>query len=215
MTSSSFLTDPNQILVADASVLINLNATGYAAQIILCFPGSFVVTSRALAELELGAVKGHNDAKLVRDLIADGTARLVDLSDSGDRLYRSLIDGATEQTLDDGEAATIAYAHQVSGIALIDERKARSICAARYPALAIASTVDLLTHSMVEQSLGRDDQILGVANALRLARMRVPPHQRGLVVDLIGPSEAANCNSLPRQHRTGRKLKGSPPCSGD
>jgi predicted nucleic acid-binding protein len=202
MTSSSFLTDPNQILVADASVLINLNATGYATQIILCFPGSFVVTSCALAELELGAAKGHNDAKLVRNLITDGTVHLVDLSDCGHTLYRSLIDGTTEQTLDDGEAATIAYAHQISGVALIDERKARSICATCYPALAIASTVDLLTHSMVEQSLGRDRQILSVANALRLARMRVPPHQRELVVDLIGTSEALNCNSLPRRHRT-------------
>lgn len=202
MTSSSFLTDPNQILVADASVLINLNATGYASQIVPSVPGSFVVTESAFAELKLGAAKGHDDEKLVRGLFDSGMARLVDLSYAGNNLYRSLIDGAAQQTLDDGEAATIAYAQESSGVALIDERKARSLCVARLPALAIASTVDLLTHPAVRHTLGRQSQIQAITNALRRARMRVPPHQMDLVIDLIGPDEAANCNSLPRRRRT-------------
>lgn len=201
MTSSNFLTDPSQTLVADASVLINLNATGYASQIVLSLPGSFVVTERAFAELKLGAAKGHNDEKLVRGLFDAGTARLVDLSDAGNNLYRSLVDGAAEQTLDDGEAATIAYAQEASCVAVIDERKARSLCATRFPALAMASTVDLLTHAAVKDALGPQTQIQAITNALRRARMRVPPHQQDLVVDLIGSDEAANCNSLPRRRR--------------
>lgn len=201
MTSSSFLTDPDQVLVADASVLINLNATGYASQIVLALPGSFVVTETTLAELRLGAAKGHNDDELVCDLIDAGMTRLVDLGAPGISLYRSLVDGTTEHTLDDGESATIAYALEASGVAVIDERKARSLCASRFPALPIASTVDLLVHAAVRNALGHQTQVQAIAAALRHARMHVAPHQLDLVIELIGRSEAANCSSLPRRHR--------------
>lgn len=201
MTSSSLLTDPHQILAADASVLISLNATGCALEIIRSVPGSFVVTASVFAELERGARKGHNDAEIVRTLIETGGARLVELSDAGNDEYRSLVDGSAEHTLDDGEAATIALAHEVAGVALIDERKARSICSLRFPALAVGSTVDLLIHKAVLAALGREGQIQAIKNALHDARMRVPQHQLDLVIDLIGPDEAANCKSLPRRAR--------------
>ncbi len=204
MTFSSFPIDPNAILVADASVVINLNATGRAEDIIQAHPGSIVLTDAAFAELAAGANKGHNDHEQVQVLVDSGAMRQVSLGESGLRVYASLIEGSALKTLDDGEAATIGYAHEVGGVAIIDERKARTICEKAFPGLSIASTVDMLTHSLVEEALGRQGQIKAVTNALRGARMRVPPHQVELVVDLIGEEVAATCNSLPRAARMAR-----------
>jgi predicted nucleic acid-binding protein len=57
--------------------------------------------------------------------------------------------GPAQTTLDDGEAATIAHAVALNGVALIDERKANRICTERFPELRIASTVDILVHPSV------------------------------------------------------------------
>jgi predicted nucleic acid-binding protein len=103
--------------------------------------------------------------------------------------------------LDDGEAATIGYACEIGGIALTDERKARSICASDFPDLVVASTVDLLTHDTVRNVLGHQGHIDAIMKALRNARMRVPPHQVGMVVEIIGEETAATCNSLSKAMR--------------
>jgi hypothetical protein len=57
MTSSGFLLNPGAGLVADASVIINLNATARAADIIDAIPHPFLVTENAFSELEAGAGK--------------------------------------------------------------------------------------------------------------------------------------------------------------
>jgi hypothetical protein len=52
-----------------------------------------------------------------------------------------------------GEVATIAYAQEIAGIALIDERKARTMCATSFPNLVIACTVELLMHDTIATAL--------------------------------------------------------------
>jgi hypothetical protein len=84
---------------------------------------------------------------------------------------------------------------------MIDERKARNLCADRFPELQVVSTVDLLLHEIVAAALGRQGQIDAVVNALQLARMRVPPDQVNRVVTLIGDQSATSCRSLPRAAR--------------
>ncbi len=201
MTSSDFLTDPQQILVADTSVLINLNGTGCALEILEAVPGSFFITDRVFSELARGTKHGHTDVDLVQRLVEAGAATVSELGQTGIALYRPLVDGNAQSTLDDGEASTIAYAQEVSGVALIDERKARSICSARFPGLTVGSTVDLLVHDAVSQAIGADRLVQALKNALHYSRMRVPPHNLDVVVELIGAREAANCASLPRQRR--------------
>lgn len=202
MSSSSFPLEAASILVADASVVINLNATGCALEIIRAQPGSMAVTDNALAELARGRRNGHRDGEKLQALIDAGAVRLVTLDDNGSRIYELLVGGAAMRTLDDGEAATISYAHHVGGIAMIDERKARTICASEFPQLKLASTVDLLLHEDVGRALGKRSQAEAIVNALRDARMRVPPHQIEAVVGLIGSEAAAGCRSLPRSVRT-------------
>jgi predicted nucleic acid-binding protein len=202
MSSSSFPINGDTILVADASVVINLNATGRARDIIQGQPGSLVVTENAFAELATGAKKGHNDHAQLQTLIDIGAVRVVTLGESGSSIYSTLVEGSALRTLDDGEAATIGYAHETGAIALIDERKARILCERDFPGLSIVSTVDFLTHELVATALGPEGQVEAIINALHNARMRIPPHQIERVIKLIGVENAALCNSIPRKMRT-------------
>ena len=201
MNSLSFPIDTLPMLVADASVVINLNATGCASEIIRAYKGSVVVTAIAFAELVAGARNGHSDDKKLQALIDSGTVKVVHLGETGNTIYSSLVEGSATCTLDDGEAATIGYAHETGAVAMIDERKARNICDREFPQMTVLSTVDLLTHNVVETALGKEGQINAILNALRDARMRVPTHQVEMIVNLIGDDAAATCNSLPRTVR--------------
>jgi predicted nucleic acid-binding protein len=201
MSSSNFLTDPHTVLVVDASVVINLNATGCARAIITAFPNRWVVTTNAFAELRNGMRNGHDDARALQTLIDAGVVELVGLGDAGGRVYETLVDGSALRTLDDGEAATIGYAHEAGGITLIDERKAMSLCADRFPDLLVVSTVRLLLHERVVRALGEQAHVDAITGALKKARMRVPPDQISQVVAIIGEESASSCMSLPKSAR--------------
>ena len=201
MSLSSFLTNSQIDLVADASVIINLNATARAADIIRAFRNPFVVTDNACAELEAGIRSGHRDYEQLTGLIDAGFMQRVQLGAASAPVYESLVSGSTAKTLDDGEAATIAYAHKSGGVALIEQRKAKAICAVLFPRLQIASTVELLLHDAVATVLGAKGQVDAIVNALMTARMRVPPEHLARIKGLIGPERAALCTSLPRATR--------------
>jgi predicted nucleic acid-binding protein len=170
----SFPLDPSKPLVADASVVINLNATLRAAEIISTLSNALLVTENARVELEAGLRNGHADAEKLRVLIHAGSVRVVHLNTVGTGIYEGLIEGAAERTLDDGEAATIAYACETDGIAIVDERKARSLCATLFPHLIMMSTAELLASDTIATRLGRDGQAAAIVNALQGGRMRVP-----------------------------------------
>lgn len=201
MSSLNFPIKPPTVLVADASVVINLNATGRAQDIITALPIRYAVTENARAELAGGARNGHDDARKLQTLLDGGFVDLVRLGDSGNSIYESLVEGSALRTLDDGEAATIGYAYEIGGVAMIDERKARSLCTDRFPELQVVSTVDLLLHEIVAGALGRQGQIDAIINALQVARMRVPLDQVNRVVALIGDQSATSCRSLPKAAR--------------
>jgi predicted nucleic acid-binding protein len=199
----SFPADPSRPLIADASVVINLNATLCAAQIIISVPNKLHVTATARVELKGGLRNGHLDAEKLDELIKTGAIRIAELGSDALAIYESLIEGPRESTLDDGEAATIACAHERKGIAIIDERKARSICVARFPDLTIVSSAEILTSDVVANALGREAQITAIVNALRIGRMRVPLEHVEAVICLIGEEHALSCPSLPKSVRRG------------
>jgi predicted nucleic acid-binding protein len=201
MSLSNFPTDPRVTLIGDASVLINLIATGRANEILGALPNPFAVTENACTEIEDGTRKGHDDHEQLVRLIAAGMAKRVTLGASALAVYEMLVDGSAMRTLDDGEAATIAYAHATSGVALIDERKARSLCAASFPRLIVISTAELLMHSAVSASLGKQGQADAIFNALIIGRMRVPVEHILQLTRIIGDDRAAQCSSLPKAWR--------------
>jgi len=188
-------------VVLDASAAINLCAAGCADDILRALPNTALVVDAIPAELEQGRHRGRRDAETLCELVAAGLVRVVTLGEPAEAIFESLVIGGAAQTLDDGEAATIAYAVEHRSVAVIDERKAIRICGQRFPARRLGCTVDVFAHPDVLRTLGRERASQAVANALQLARMRVLPHHVNWVVDLIGAEQAALCASLPRSVR--------------
>ena len=201
MECQSWLNDPTVLVVADTSVAINLNATGCSETILDALPNRLVVPKQVALELEDGRRNGHNDVDGFDELVAAGQIEIVRLSNHGLQHFRNLVLGPAAQTLDDGEAATIAYALEHNAMALIDERKANRICSERFDSLHTGYTVDVLMHATIEATLGRIGLAEAVFNALYNGRMRVPEHHVGWVVNLIGSERAEQCASLPRSVR--------------
>lgn len=200
MSASRFFASTQSILVADASIVINLNASGHAAEIVKALPYRIVVSDNAGTELEGGERNGHGDARQLQELILSGLVRRVEIGAIGMPIYESLIDGSARLTLDDGEAATIACAVELSGVALLDERKARRLCATSFAALPLGCTAELFLHPAVSTALGLH-HVTAVVRALQVGRMRVPSECLGDIASLIGPEHAACCVSLPKAAR--------------
>ena len=190
--------------VADASVIINLNASGCAREIASAFPGRIAVVDIVLGELETGRPKGRQDAALLRQLIDDGAVDLVRLDDDAEEHFARLVIGPAEATLDDGEAATLAYAVQQEGVVIIDERKATRLCAALFPQIVVRTSLDLFAHADVLQHLGSARLGQALFEALVHGRMRVPPQFEAWIVEQIGPARAGQCPSLPPRLRIGK-----------
>jgi predicted nucleic acid-binding protein len=195
MQPQSSLRDPEALLVADTSTAINLNASGRSREILRAIPNRVVVAETILVELEAGKRRGRRTADHLKALINDGFVEVITMGDIGAQHFEELVIGPATETLDDGEAATIAVALEHHGIALIDERKAHRIGRKRYPDLRTGCTVDVFAHPAVLRVLGEQKLASSVLSALMLARMHVLPHHADWVVKLVGADNAAHCNS--------------------
>jgi len=202
----SCLTDPAIDIVADASTLINLNASGQVRAIVPALPNALLVTDVVLGELQENSRRGRRDADLLNGLISEGLIRLVKVEALKEGIFQRLVSGRSIDTLDDGEAATIAYAVEARAMALIDERKANRICRGSYPQLVVGCTVDVLCHDRVQEVLTRAALGQAVFDALQGARMRVLQRHLAWVVDMIGPERAVLCESLPRSARLAKAV---------
>lgn len=204
MTSRG-LADQLQDLVGDASAVINLIASGMARTILESLPARLRVVRAVSSELASGRLRGWNSSERLVTLVQSGLVDIVELDDSSNECFESLVVGSAVDTLDDGEAATIAYAHATGAMALIDEKKARRICGSRFPELAVSTTVDLLTSAHIAKILGAQAVGDAIFNALRAGRMRVPAADYERVVTIIGAARAALCTSLPLHVRHVKK----------
>jgi predicted nucleic acid-binding protein len=194
-------TDSIALTVADTSTVINLNATGCADRILEALPAKIVVVDFVVGELEGGRQGGRPDADMLREMVASGLIEIVTLNNKGADHFERLVVGPAMSTLDDGEAATIAYAATNNAIAVIDERKATRICAEKFPEVQISCTVDIMAHVEVRRRLGDGPLADAVFNALQRGRMNVAMHHVKWVLELIGPERANVCTSLPKSVR--------------
>jgi predicted nucleic acid-binding protein len=202
----SKLIDPALPIVLDASVVINLASTGVAKRILDALPNGVVVVDTVEEDLSRNK-KDQASLIVLASLVQAQTAELAKASDFTQGYFESLVAGAGPDTLDDGEAATIAYALECNAIPILDERKALRICRERYVALPTASTIDILSHPAVERVLGRALLADAVAKALD-AHMRVLPDHIEWLVDLLGPEKLSTYVSIPASIRAAL-LKGN------
>lgn len=198
MGSLSCLTDPSLPVVIDTSTAINLIASEFAADIVSALPVRLLAVDEVPAELELGRRRGRPHADLLQEIVSAGGIKIVPLCDDANVIFESLVVGRAAETLDDGEAATLAYAVKTGAIPVIDERKANRICDEKFPGIRLGSTCDLFSHPVVMDRMGRDRVRRAVINALQQARMQVQPQFFQWVLELIGKDQAALCPSLPR-----------------
>jgi predicted nucleic acid-binding protein len=201
MGSPSFLTEPSALLVVDASGVISLNATGCAATIIRALSQRIVVTEAVQAELASGRSSGRRDADFLKDLVEGGLVEVTGLGEAGLAHFETLVAGPAIDTLDDGEAASIACAAERQGAVILDDAKAIRICAREFPGIRIGCTVDLLSHPCLAKTLSRSDLAEAVFQALQQGRMRVFSKYLNWVTELIGMERAALCRSLPASVR--------------
>jgi predicted nucleic acid-binding protein len=193
------------IVVADASVIINLNATQCAAEILRSLPQRLAVVEVVCSELEEGRGRGRQDADRLQELVAANLIDVVRLGDIGDALFERLVVGPAISTVDDGEAATIAYAVENTLRVAIDDAKALRICREHFATVPRQCSVEIFQDAAVAERLGHDKLSHAVRNAMQVARMRVPPEHIAWVVELIGEEATRSCSSLPRHiFRTAR-----------
>jgi predicted nucleic acid-binding protein len=203
MIWSGFRAEAASELIADASVIIGLNASGHARLILELTPARVLVPDNARRELEIGKQFGHDDSDQLNELISADLVRYVTLDGSAMTAYEALIDGSLVETLDDGEAAVIALASARGAIAMLDERRARRICRAQFPRVVQGCTAQWLLEA---NALETEIHVRAMLGALRKGRMRVPPEFVDNVVRLIGQEAAAECPSLPRMVRRANSI---------
>ena len=196
----------------DASVVVNLNATGFADRILSAIPAEVFIPIAVERELKRGALKGHSDATDLAELLSRGLADVLKVPAAAQSEYVALVSGSAVGSLGDGEAATIASSYAMGAWAAIDERKARRVCGERYQRVKIASTVDILAHPDVMASMSKDENSAALLAALEVANMQVQEQHMDWVVSRIDPARIERCLSLPRQvreaHRTSKYKTG-------
>lgn len=198
MTFSSSLSSNERPLILDASVLINLIGSGYGERILaaLCVPVS--VSDYAADEILNG---GHDDAAVMRSLLDGAVIRKEPMTPAAAALFADLVSGATQESLGDGETATIAIANDTGAVAVIDEKQGWRIATVRFADVQLATTVDILALPSVVISLEDGALAQAVNSALVNARMQVREHQLDWVVGCIGIEAASACRSLARLMR--------------
>jgi predicted nucleic acid-binding protein len=197
----SFLSNREEPLVLDASGIINLCASAASIGVLRALARPIFVVREAANEVTLDRRSGRDDRTLLAALVTAGLVEIVTLDEDALDRFASLTIGPAADTLDDGEAATIAFASSRGFISVVDERKALELCARQEPTMLVASTVDIFAHQAVQAALGAIRLGEALHNALALARMRVLPRHLGWVLDLVGPERAATCPSLPKSAR--------------
>lgn len=197
----SSLDNIHQPLVLDASVAINLAAAKSRGSILQALPNRILITDVVLDELRGGGCNGHEHYLAIEDLIASEMIQLESMNKAAEEIFQQLVLGPTSNTVDDGEAATIAYGVSHNAVTIVDDGKALQISKRLYPSLRLAHSIDIFAHSAVQDKLGRAALAELLYDVFISARMRVLPHHLEWVRELLGPERCSMCKSLPTDIR--------------
>jgi predicted nucleic acid-binding protein len=184
-------------LVLDASALINLLGTGIAGEVVKAASRPMLVEDYAFEELRRHPLPKQDIQSEIAALLDARLLQRVRMDDGARALFRELTDGDLTAGLDDGEAATIAYAmSHAAAIPVIDEKKASALFVQRWSSRTIVDTVTLLSQASVVDAFTEEQYGAAIHSALLYARMRVPKAARPWIRALLGDERAAQCPSL-------------------
>ena len=126
--ANSSSSDASRALVIDTSVSINLHASGIADQILREVGHPVCAVDIAVGELRDSTERARRVAEAIDGWSKAGLMKVVPLRSEASETYERLIAGSAADTLDDGEAATLAMALAMGGLAVIDEAEGSSDC---------------------------------------------------------------------------------------
>jgi predicted nucleic acid-binding protein len=201
----SRLAKQDRRLVLDASVALNLLGSGRPSRILELLQREVVIEETVLDEVRVDPSDGQSGRLKLDALKAAGLLDYVRLSNAAYLIMLEITGAVPPNDLDDGEAATIAYAEEMRACVVLDDKKAIRIARMRGLTEATLNTLDLLFSSEVESAMSKDELSDLVFAALQNARMRVPNEYRKWVVALIGEARAALCPSLGKRLLRGRE----------
>jgi predicted nucleic acid-binding protein len=184
--------------VLDASAIINILGTGAARTILNLLPTPVIAEQTALREVMRHPIADADHAAELAALQKAGQLISHSMNAAGLEIFRALTANDLSGGLDDGEAATIAYAvtHSKMAVPVIDERKAVRIFSTSWQGRPAIGTLDLLTHNRVVAGVTKSELKEAIYSALFHARMRVPCDYRAWVVEIVGRGRASRCPSL-------------------
>lgn len=192
----------DEVLVLDASAVINLLGSGAGSEILAALPYQSVIADRVQREMLYHPIKGLDVADAIDDWVAAGHLSRLALSEGMLAHYLEIAGLPPPHHLDDGEAASIAVAEAMQATVVIDERRGRRVVEELFPALRLQSSAGLF--QVVAESRGMDKTRLAEALFLALDRSRMRVVPEGLidwVIATIGKGRAAQCRSLPKRFR--------------
>jgi predicted nucleic acid-binding protein len=192
----SALDETQQDLVLDASVIINLLATGAAAAVLNSLHLRAIIEETTLREV----LRNPRDGKLawpyLDELSKMGILRFEKMGADALDIFFELVSAEIPDDLSDGEAATIAHAATTRRAVVIDERKATRIVKSKYTHLTVCSSLDILACSRVVETIGIELISSAIVDAANYARMRIPSHFADWVREILGPERASRCSTI-------------------
>ena len=205
MTFSSRLTDNFSTLVIDASVIINLGASGYGIEILQTIDNHFVTSEEVVGEIkENSKNKYPKTISFLNRIIDSECLRVISLTLDEKRNCREIMNKKNQ--LHEGEVASFVLAKNRGFTAIIDETTGRKVANYELSGKVVGTTMDLLCHPSVLELLGRRTLSAAVYNALRDGGMQTNLQDRGYIVELIGKERAKKCTSLPGYKELMREL---------
>jgi predicted nucleic acid-binding protein len=164
----------------DASVLINIVASGAAETILMALNGRLLVVDAVQDEIKFDPrdpePRQPRQGVLTR-FFEDGLLRPLKLSPEALDLFFELVQAPRPDNLGDGEAAAVAAAFHTGASVATDDSKAQRICRSQFPELEVVTSVDVFRDPSVVAALaGRLPEAL--LSAVSRGRMRVPKRDR-------------------------------------
>lgn len=172
-------------LVLDASVIINVLASGAAERILGALSTRLVVADVTSREIVRNPLDPSDRTNPIDALAAQRVVERLPVGGDALQTFISLVGAPPPDHLGDGESGAIALAKHLDLAVALDDGKARRICRERFPHLQLVASVEVFAHANVSAALG-SNLAEAVHGAMLHARMRVLPEHREWVGNMLG-----------------------------